>query len=82
MDPKEVPTDANVDEEAVRERRDFLKKCGRFAAVTPPAISMMLSVAATPAHAQASGSRSFPGQGWGVGGNPNDHTTGTHPQGK
>src|SRR5262245_54194997 len=26
-------------------RRDFLRKCGRFAAITPPAMTMLLSVA-------------------------------------
>ena len=35
-------------------RREFLKRCGRFAAVTPPAMTMLLSVAATPSEARAS----------------------------
>ena len=39
--------------EAAR-RREFLKKCGRFAAVTPPAFTMLLSVASTPTEALAS----------------------------
>jgi hypothetical protein len=26
-----------------KDRREFLKKCGRFAAVTPPTITMLLS---------------------------------------
>jgi len=29
------------------DRREFLKKCGRFAAVTPPAITMLLSTSLT-----------------------------------
>jgi len=29
------------------DRRDFLKKCGKFAAVTPPAITMLLSTSLT-----------------------------------
>ena len=28
-------------------RRDFLKKCGKFAAVTPPAMAFLLTTAAT-----------------------------------
>ena len=28
-------------------RREFLKKCGKFAAVTPPAITMLLSTSLT-----------------------------------
>jgi hypothetical protein len=29
------------------DRREFLKKCGKFAAVTPPAITMLLSTSLT-----------------------------------
>ena len=29
------------------DRREFLRKCGRFAAVTPPAITMLLSTSLT-----------------------------------
>jgi hypothetical protein len=48
-------------------RREFLKKCGRFAAVTPPAMTMLLEVAAIPseAHASTIGHR----RGYGTGGN-------------
>jgi hypothetical protein len=42
--------DNSPDREA---RRRFLLKCGRFAAVTPPAMAVLLSVAATPRRAQA-----------------------------
>jgi len=46
-------------------RREFLKKCGRFAAVTPPAITLLLSVASVPKEAHAS----TIGQHWGSWGN-------------
>ena len=36
----EVPEDADG-------RREFLKSCGRFATVTPPAITMLLSTSLT-----------------------------------
>jgi hypothetical protein len=42
-------------------RRQFLAKCGRFAVVTPPAMTMLLSVAAKPQEAHAS---SILGGGW------------------
>ena len=35
-------------------RRQFLKRCGRFAVVTPPAMTMLLEVAAVPSEAHAS----------------------------
>lgn len=35
-------------------RRQFLARCGRFAAVTPPAMTMLLAVSATPLEAYAS----------------------------
>jgi hypothetical protein len=34
-------TDDNSEED--RARREFLKKCGRFAAITPPAVTFLLS---------------------------------------
>ena len=52
-----VPPD-NLDD-----RREFLRKCGRFAAVTPPAMTMLLSVASKPTEAHAST------LGWGGGNN-------------
>ena len=42
------------DSKAVNERREFLKKCGRFAAVTPPAMALLLSVSSIPKEAHAS----------------------------
>jgi len=45
-------------------RRDFLKKAGRFAAVTPPAITLLLGTSLnSKAIAKSGGSR--PGNGWG-----------------
>jgi hypothetical protein len=42
-------------------RRQFLAQCGRFAVVTPPAMTMLLSVTMTPSEAYAS---SVQGQPW------------------
>jgi hypothetical protein len=44
-------------------RRDFLKKAGRFAAVTPPAVTLLLGTSLNSrAIAKSGGSR--PGWGW------------------
>ena len=56
--------DADLETEAQRqERREFLKRCGRFAAVTPPAMATLLVVSSVPkeAHASTIGR----GHGWG-----------------
>ncbi|SFQ17697.1 hypothetical protein SAMN03159463_05873 [Mesorhizobium sp. NFR06] len=45
-------------------RRDFLKKAGRFAAVTPPAITLLLGTSLN-SRAIAKSSGSQPGHGWG-----------------
>jgi len=42
-------------------RREFLKKCGRFAAVTPPAMTLLLSVSTMPKEARASTIGHHPG---------------------
>jgi hypothetical protein len=47
-DPKQSMTQADED------RRRFLKSCGRFAAVTPPALAVLMS---TTLKAQASSNR-------------------------
>ncbi|MDX8466865.1 hypothetical protein RFM26_14320 [Mesorhizobium sp. VK23B] len=44
-------------------RRDFLKKAGRFAAVTPPAITLLLGTSLNSKAIAQSGGR--PGNGWG-----------------
>ncbi|RVH23531.1 hypothetical protein CN211_32790 [Sinorhizobium meliloti] len=53
---------------AEEDRREFLKACGRFAAVTPPAVTMLLSTSLTSDAIAASGSGSSGGKG-GSGGN-------------
>lgn len=46
-------------------RRDFLKKAGRFAAVTPPSVTLLLGTSlSSAAIAKSGGSR--PGNGWGT----------------
>jgi hypothetical protein len=59
-------TSSNGDDRTGDDRRDFLKKCGKFAAVTPPAITMLLSTSLTSnAIAKSGGNKT----GW-VGGGP------------
>jgi hypothetical protein len=48
------PSDAGVPETDV-ERRQFLRRAGRFAAATPPAITLMLTATSLPAYAKGSG---------------------------
>jgi hypothetical protein len=45
------------------DRRDFLKKCGTFAAVTPPAVTFLLSTSMSSKAIAASGGK--PGHGYG-----------------
>ena len=59
--PKETP-DVAVPESEV-ERRQFLRRAGKFAAVTPPAITMMLTASTVPAFAKGSGFNSGEGNG-------------------
>jgi len=70
----------NLDSAAERERKERreLRRCGRFAIVTPPAMSTLLTVSSIPreAHASSIGRRSPgksekspPGNGWGLFGN-------------
>ncbi|WP_156464258.1 hypothetical protein [Afipia sp. Root123D2] len=56
--------------EADEDRRKFLATCGKFAAVTPPAITMLLSTSLTStAIAHSSGRGNTKGNnGWGNGG--------------
>ncbi|RUW53450.1 hypothetical protein EOA32_09205 [Mesorhizobium sp. M1A.F.Ca.ET.072.01.1.1] len=67
-----MPTESTKRSERTREvlvseaqaRRDFLKKAGRFAAVTPPAITVLLGTSLNSrAIAKSGGTR--PGNGWG-----------------
>ncbi len=41
--------------ETKEERRQFLERIGKYAAVTPPAITMMLAASTVPAYAKGSG---------------------------
>jgi hypothetical protein len=59
--PESSVPEGSIESEA---RRRFLEKCGRFAVVTPPAMTMLLSVAAKPKEAHAS---TVLGGGWGGG---------------
>jgi len=43
-----------VVDDAVEERRQFLRRCGRFAIVTPPAMATLLTVSSIPREAYAS----------------------------
>ncbi|AEH83217.1 hypothetical protein [Sinorhizobium meliloti] len=52
---------------AEEDRREFLKACGRFAAVTPPAVTMLLSTSLTSDAIAASGSGASGGKGGGGG---------------
>jgi hypothetical protein len=45
------------------DRREFLKKCAKFAAITPPAVTMLLSTTLTSEAIAKSGGR--PGNGYG-----------------
>ena len=57
-----------VESDSPEDRREFLRKCGRFAAVTPPAMTLLLSVASVPTEARAS-TFGNNGQGQNQGGN-------------
>jgi len=57
----ENPSTARAEDQA---RRDFLKKAGKFAVLTPPAVTVLLGTSMnSPAVAQSGGTR--PGWGWG-----------------
>jgi hypothetical protein len=49
-------------------RREFLLRCGKYAAVTPPAMALLLAVSAVPEEAAASSWRRGRGNGRGKGG--------------
>jgi hypothetical protein len=67
MQPENTNQDANVElsgEEAAR--RDFLKKAGRYALVTPPAVTALLSTSMNSSAVAASGGLTTrPGNGFG-----------------
>jgi hypothetical protein len=68
QDHPSVGTEAPLDDD----RRKFLASCGKFAVVTPPAITMLLSTSLTSTAIAHSGGRGFSGgrrnNGYGNGG--------------
>ena len=52
------------------DRREFLKKCGRFAVITPPAVTFLLSTSMSSKAIAASSGR--PGNGFGDGNHGHD----------
>ena len=50
----EPETEKERHEKERQERREFLNRCGRFAAVTPPAMATLLVAASVPKEARAS----------------------------
>ena len=52
------PQEASKEAMTAKERRALLKKLGRFVAVTPPAITLLLAATSKPAKAQQSSNRS------------------------
>jgi hypothetical protein len=44
----------------IDERRQFLLRCGKYSAVTPPAMALLLAVSAIPQEAEASTLRRLP----------------------
>ncbi|WP_425988712.1 hypothetical protein [Ensifer sp. R-19] len=66
-DSEKVPEGLETEAQA---RRDFLKKAGRFAVVTPPAITLLLGTSlSSRAIAKSSGTR----PGWGFGDKNHTH---------
>ena len=71
MSNNNLITDGGADED----RRKFLASCGKFAAVTPPAITMLLSTSLNSKAIARSGARGNNGFGNGGGdGSPNGKT--------
>ena len=67
-----VPDDQTSDASADEDRRQFLASCGRFAAVTPPAITMLLSTSLKSTAIAGSGGKGNNGRGnGGWDGSPN-----------
>ncbi|HEX6978092.1 MAG TPA: hypothetical protein VF342_02225 [Alphaproteobacteria bacterium] len=62
-------TDQRTARDADQARREFLKRCGKFAVVTPPAVSFLLSTTLDSPAAAASGGI---GRGGGGGGDSCD----------
>lgn len=59
------PLEPHDPDSSKQNRRDFLSKCGRFAVITPPAVTMLLSTSLTSeAIAKSGGKKGGPFAGW------------------
>ena len=58
--------DPMVEAQAASDRRNFLAACGKFAVITPPAITLLLSISLNSTAVARSGGRG--NNGWGNGG--------------
>lgn len=80
-----MPTSDTSDTEENRDRRDFLAKCGQFAAITPPAVTFLLSTSLTSKAIAASSGRPSHGSHGGKsdhgpsGGKPGNGPSGNKP---
>jgi hypothetical protein len=72
MEHEKTPSEQTPSED--NDRRDFLKKCGKFAAVTPPAITLLLSTSLTSNAIAKSGTGNK--TGWVNGGPGNSQSSG------
>lgn len=54
-----------TDTKTVDSRREFLKNCGKFAVITPPTVTFLLSTSLSSKAIAASGGGSRPGWGYG-----------------
>ncbi|PVE25970.1 hypothetical protein DC522_01655 [Microvirga sp. KLBC 81] len=60
MTDKQSPEALSAEDQA---RRDFLKKAGRFAVLTPPTVTVLLSTSMNSDAIAGSGGKAFPGGG-------------------
>ncbi|QPB23944.1 hypothetical protein [Rhizobium sp. 007] len=70
----ERETKEKSDASSAMERRDFIKGLGKFAALTPPAVTVLLDVAMNSPAVAASGGRPGRRPGWGNGDKNHVHT--------
>ncbi|WP_342239597.1 hypothetical protein [Inquilinus sp. OTU3971] len=61
----DAPSEPRGPDRSDQNRRDFLSKCGRFAVITPPAVTILLSTSLTSeAIAKSGGKTGGPFTGW------------------
>jgi hypothetical protein len=79
--PSRSPESSSPDDQARadQDRREFLEKCGRFAAITPPAVTLLLSTALSGKAIAASGGGAIGGPGHPGGGKLHLGNPGKHP---